>query len=109
MDSRRVILDHILDITTRSWPAFGLTFATIVAYAVWNSVSKHAFDPYPFVFLMGIITVLSYLQNIIIMTVQKEADIMQKKQAKYILNLMETVRAQVEVIKLTMDQKSSDK
>ena len=65
----------LLDITTRSWLGFWGTIAVCFIYAILNTLVKGSIDPFPFVFGMVVITIFSYLQNIVIMTSQKEADI----------------------------------
>ena len=99
------LIDKILDYTTRSWFAFWATFWLIGAYVLWNVRGAVRFDPYPFVFLMGLITVFSYLQNIIIMTIQRKAELSQRKveaaqhkQSQYMLDIMEVVKAEVQLI-----------
>lgn len=98
-------VDKILDFTTRSWFAFWLTTSFCIGYAVWNTVTKDAFDPYPFIFLTLLLTFFSYLQNIIIMTMQRHneklqavQEDLQRKQALYTLHLMEVVAAQVALL-----------
>jgi len=62
-----------LDLTTRSWTGFWGTVVFCVIYVVYNGlVGKHwAFDPFPMVALCVLLTVFSYFQNIIIMTMQR--------------------------------------
>ena len=83
----------LLDVTQRSWTAFWGTLAAIGAYAAYNCLAHHAFDPYPFIFLTLIVTVLSYQQNIIVLTIQKDAAIAQERQDRYMLNMQEAVYA----------------
>jgi len=98
-------VDKILDFTTRSWFAFWLTTSLCIGYAIWNTVTKDDFDPYPFIFLTLLLTFFSYLQNIIIMTMQRHneklqavQEDLQRKQALYTLHLMEVVAAQVALL-----------
>lgn len=91
-------LEKILDYSTRSWFAFWWTVVFSLGYALWNVISGYDFDPYPFIFLTLLLTFFSYLQNIIIMTVQKENETIQKKQTLYLLHLMEVVAAQVALL-----------
>ena len=83
----------LLDVTQRSWTAFWGTLVAIGVYAIYNSLAHHAFDPYPFIFLTLIVTVLSYQQNIIVLTIQKDAAIAQERQDRYMLNMQEAVYA----------------
>lgn len=64
---------RFLDATTRSWPAFWGTLIAWVIYWVWNGIAPAdlRFDPYPYMLLTLIITMLSYLQNVILMTDQR--------------------------------------
>lgn len=93
----------LLDAATRTWSAFWCTIALIVFYCWWNvsSTTHDHFDPYPYTFLMVLIAGLSYLQNIIIMTLQREQDAKfgdikakQDEQDARMLHLMETATAQ---------------
>lgn len=93
----------LLDAATRTWPAFWCTIALIIFYCWWNvsSTIHDHFDPYPYTFLMVLIAALSYLQNIIIMTLQREQDskfgeikAKQDEQDARMLHLMETATAQ---------------
>lgn len=111
-------VDKILDVTTRSWFAFWLTTTACVGYAIWNTATKYDFDPYPFIFLTLLLTFFSYLQNIIIMTMQRHNETLQavqedlqRKQARYTLHLMEVIAAQVALlqpIKDTLVEKKSE-
>lgn len=62
----------ILDYTTRTWIGFWCTLLFTIVYCAANMLYQKAFDPYPFMFLTMVITMLSYYQNIIIMTIQRE-------------------------------------
>lgn len=93
----------LLDATTRTWQAFWGTIAIVLFYCWWNeSPNTHEhFDPYPYTFLMVLIAAFSYLQNIIIMTLQRKQDAQfaeikakQEEQDQYIMHLMETAVAQ---------------
>lgn len=88
----------ILDRTTRSWGAFWGTILVCLLYAIWNSIAGARFDPYPFIFLTLLLTFFSYLQNIVIMTVQRSADMAQARQEeadarqeRYMLHIMEAL------------------
>ncbi len=60
---------------SRGRRALWWTIFVILAWMFWNltAAAPFRFDPYPYVWLMGIITELSYLQNIVIMTDQETA------------------------------------
>ena len=73
---------RLLDITTRSWPGFWATTLLCTLYISYNSTSRDAWDQYPFTGLMCLLTVFSYMQNIIIMTAQRENDALQAESAK---------------------------
>lgn len=97
----------LLDAATRTWPAFWCTIALIIFYCWWNvsSTIRDHFDPYPYTFLMVLIAGLSYLQNIIIMTLQREQDdkfgeikAKQDEQDQRMLHLMETATAQGQLL-----------
>lgn len=63
----------LLDGFTRTWASFWGTTLFVIIWCVWNSVAHvYKFDPPPYLLLMGIITILSYMQNIVIMTELKE-------------------------------------
>jgi uncharacterized membrane protein len=62
----------ILDYTTRTWIGFWCTLLFTIVYCTVNLLVEKSFDPYPFMFLTMVITMFSYYQNIIIMTIQRE-------------------------------------
>jgi len=64
---------RFLNLTTRSWTGFWGTVILCVIYVAYNSLTHGhlAFDPFPYVLLCVILTVFSYFQNIIIMTMQR--------------------------------------
>lgn len=93
----------LLDATTRTWAALWSTISLFLFYGWWNasSLTPHHFDPYPYTFLMVLVAAFSYLQNIIIMTLQRQQDAQfnaikakQDEQDRHMLNLMETATAQ---------------
>ncbi len=93
----------LLDLTSRSWTAFFAAILFCIIYTVYNTVVPHAFDPYPYILLTLIITLISWLQNIVIMTIQRELtanqeiqEEIQRKQLHYMLTLMEAVKEQIE-------------
>ncbi|MDE2342905.1 MAG: DUF1003 domain-containing protein [Betaproteobacteria bacterium] len=97
----------ILDATTRTWAAFWGTLAVWLFYWAWNSSAgaHYRFDPYPFVFLTLLITMASYLQNIVLMTDQRKAAIemavvrrKQDEQDQHMLHMMEAVKAAADVL-----------
>ncbi len=59
-----------LDYFTRTWVAFWGTLAFCATYIVWQH--WHKFDGFPYLGLCTVVTLLSYFQNIIIMTIQRE-------------------------------------
>lgn len=67
-----------LDGFTRTWAAFWATLAFTFIYCTWMLIRPKSFDPYPFMFLTMVVTMLSYYQNIVIMTIQKEDHEIQK-------------------------------
>ena len=73
---------------SRGRRALWWTIFVILAWMFWNltAAAPFRFDPYPYVWLMGIITELSYLQNIVIMTDQETA-------AKYLVMMLESQAA----------------
>ena len=73
---------------SRGRRALWWTIFVILGWMAWNYVLKspYAFDPFPYVWLMGLITELSYLQNIVIMTDQETA-------AKYLVMMLESQAA----------------
>lgn len=92
----------VLDATTRTWGAFWGTLAVWGFYWAWNSRGALAerFDPYPFVFLTLLITMASYLQNIVLMTDQRQAALemavlrrKQEDQDRRMLHMLEAVTA----------------
>lgn len=96
-----------LDIVSRTWLGFWSTIALIFFYIWWNQSSETTdhFDTYPYTLLMVIIATFSYLQNIIIMTLQREQEaefaLIKKKQdqnQEYMLSLMENCTLQGKVI-----------
>lgn len=107
----------LLDATTRTWAAFFGTIIVIIFYC-WCNISpviKYHFDPYPFVFLMVLIATLSYLQNIVIMTLQRKQDakfadikLKQEKQDLYMLEMMETQVAQSKLL-ITLAHKDAER
>lgn len=62
-----------LDYFTRTWTAFWGTLAFCLGYIIWQHIPgiKH-FDNFPYLGLCTVVTLLSYFQNIIIMTIQRE-------------------------------------
>lgn len=64
----------LLDGFTRTWASFWGTWAVIFGWFIWNWKSNPTlhFDPLPCLLLMNVITILSYMQNIVIMTELKE-------------------------------------
>lgn len=64
----------VLDATTRTWGAFWGIIGVWLFYWAWNGAAptRERFDPYPFVFLTLLITMASYLQNIVLMTDQRK-------------------------------------
>ena len=64
----------LLDGFTRTWASFWGTTVFVIAWCVWNvyAPKNYQFDPIPYLLLMGLITILSYMQNIVIMTELKE-------------------------------------
>jgi uncharacterized membrane protein len=63
-----------LDYFTRTWAAFWGTLAFCLFYIFWQYLGPPAyhFDRFPFLGLCTVVTLLSYFQNIIIMTIQRE-------------------------------------
>lgn len=97
----------VLDATTRTWQAFWGTLAVWLFYWTWNSraLGSYRFDPYPFVFLTLLITMASYLQNIVLMTDQRVAAIemaalrrKQDEQDMRMLHMLEAVMAASDVL-----------
>jgi uncharacterized membrane protein len=64
----------VLDGFTRTWASFWVTWLFIFGWCIWNSLTNtHPhWDAPPYLLLMGVITILSYMQNIVIMTELKE-------------------------------------
>lgn len=107
----------LLDATTRTWGAFWGTIAAILFYFWWNesSATGEHFDPYPYTFLMVLIATLSYLQNVIIMTLQRKQDAQftqidakQDEQDRHMLHLMETTAAQGHLL-IALAQKDAER
>jgi hypothetical protein len=69
-----------LDYFTRTWTAFWGTLAFCAGYIVWQHVvqPQYRFDAFPYLGLCTVVTLLSYFQNIIIMTIQREDHEIQK-------------------------------
>lgn len=97
----------ILDATTRTWGAFWGTLAVWTLYWLWNADAPTGdrFDPFPFIFLTLLITMASYLQNIVLMTDQRITNARldrvrekQEAQDRHMLHLMETVAAAAAVL-----------
>lgn len=65
---------QVLNGFTRTWASFWGTWAFILLWCIWNSLHRTSphFDEPPYLLLMGLITILSYMQNIVIMTELKE-------------------------------------
>lgn len=63
-----------LDYFTRTWTAFWGTLAFCIGYIAWQHLAstKLHFDSFPYLGLCTVVTLLSYFQNIIIMTIQRE-------------------------------------
>lgn len=63
-----------LDYFTRTWAAFWGTLTFCFVYMAWNTYgpAQYRFDKNPYLLLCMIVTLLSYFQNIIIMTIQRE-------------------------------------
>jgi hypothetical protein len=77
-----------LDYFTRTWTAFWGTLAFCIGYIVWQHIpSARHFDQFPYLGLCTVVTLLSYFQNIIIMTIQREDHEIQK-----ILEIAEELR-----------------
>ena len=78
----------VIQAMSRGRRALWWTIFVILAWMFWNvtAAAPFRFDPYPYVWLMGIITELSYLQNIVIMTDQETA-------AKYLVMMLESQAA----------------
>ena len=78
----------VIQAMSRGRRALWWTIFVILGWMTWNYVLKppYAFDPFPYVWLMGLITELSYLQNIVIMTDQETA-------AKYLVMMLESQAA----------------
>ena len=78
----------VIQAMSRGRRALWWTIFVILGWMAWNYVLKspYAFDPFPYVWLMGLITELSYLQNIVIMTDQETA-------AKYLVMMLESQAA----------------
>jgi len=70
---------RFLNITTRSWTGFWGTVIFCAIYIAFNSLAPKAwaFDSFPMVALCVLLTVLSYFQNIIIMTMQRSDEKLQ--------------------------------
>lgn len=88
----------LLDGFTRTWASFWGTWAFIVGWCVWNTMKATTplhFDPVPYLLLMGVITILSYMQNIVIMTELKEekqrSDEMEKLQRQMFAKMFDMV------------------
>lgn len=97
----------ILDATTRTWGAFWGTLVIWVLYWLWNADAPAVdrFDPFPFIFLTLLITMASYLQNIVLMTDQRITNARldcvrakQEAQDRHMLHLMEAVAAAATVL-----------
>lgn len=76
-----------LDYFTRTWTAFWLTLAFCAGYIAYQHLSHKPFDSFPFLGLCTVVTLLSYFQNIIIMTIQKE-----DHEIQYRLEMLEAER-----------------
>lgn len=61
-----------LDYFTRTWVAFWGTLAFCAGYIAYQHITSKPFDSFPFLGLCTVVTLLSYFQNIIIMTIQRE-------------------------------------
>lgn len=59
-----------LDYFSRTWTAFWGTLFFCAGYIIWQHF--HKFDGFPYLGLCTVVTLLSYFQNIIIMTIQRE-------------------------------------
>lgn len=107
----------LLDATTRTWAAFWGTLSVFLFYVWWNasSLTLRHFDPYPYTFLMVLIAAFSYLQNVIIMTLQRKQDAdfiaiktKQDEQDRHMLTLMETATAQGRLL-IALSQKDAER
>lgn len=101
---------RILNATTRSWAAFWWTIAIWVAYQLYNTIeaAHGAFDPYPFTFLVLLITEASYLQNVVLMTDQRLAGEALQQVQDHMVDLLEvsaaTGEATLEHVKLAFER-----
>jgi uncharacterized membrane protein len=100
----RAAFDKFLDLSTRSWFALAWNAAAGALYLIWNIFSAHPFDTYPFLFLCLIWTGISYYQNLIILAMQRDNEVIQKRQERlhedtlrYLLHLMEAIHAQLKI------------
>lgn len=98
------LADFSLYVLTRSWFAFWTTTAFCGIYMWGNWHGGWHFDPYPFIFLSVFLTVFSYLQNIIIMTMQadsekitKRLEAAERRRLVYMLHMMEAMNAHLEL------------
>jgi uncharacterized membrane protein len=66
----------------RSWFAVWGNILLVAGYVIWNVIFNNGlrFDPYPFLLLCTALTALSYLQNPIILTMQRVAEEAQARQ-----------------------------
>jgi uncharacterized membrane protein len=103
-------LSQALYWTTRSWTGFWGTAGLCAGYVIFNTLSPSKFDPFPFVLLTLILTFFAYLQNIVIMILQGENEVINKRQEEklnrqllYMLHLMEALNAHIGVLEDASD------
>lgn len=81
-----------------SWTFVGGFAASLVLWCLWNLVSGRPFDPYPFIFLNLILSMLAAIQAPVIMMSQNRQAEIDRRQAgsDYEVNL----RAELEIMEL---------
>ena len=91
----------ILDATSRSIGGLVVSNLVFLAWCAGNFVLPlhWRWDPYPFIFLMGVITLAGYDQNVVIMWMARRAEALQHRneelqieQLRHIKTTMEAVR-----------------
>ncbi len=73
-----------------SWLFFGLVNLVVGSYAIWQDMSAHPFDAYPFTFLNLMLAVFTFDMEILIMVAAKVAQSQADRQSAYTLELAQT-------------------
>lgn len=78
-----------------TWTIMGLATLFIMGYTVYNTHYKHTFDPWPFIMLNGIFTIVEFYQGPFILMSQNREQERDREAVEELKSILEEIKAKL--------------